>query len=436
MKHAMTTVVALLVGLVATTRADDARPPYRDSNLTIDIRVADLLGRMDLDEKVAQLTALWLRKDQITDDKGLFSPEKAAKAIPHGLGQLARPSEVASTPKGPVSRGPRESAEFVAAVQQWLLQHTRLGIPVMTHEEGLHGLAAPQGTNFPVPIALASSWNPDLVERVMSAVALEARARGTHQLLSPVVDLARDARWGRTEETYGEDPYLVARLGVGAVRGYQGRSEKLAPDKVFATLKHFAGHGTNEGGINTAPGTFPERLLREEYLYPFQTVVAEAGPLSLMPSYNEIDGVPSHVNDWLLTKVLRGEWGFRGLVVSDYYAIDQLRSRHGVAASPEDAARQTLEAGVDVELPDVAAYGTLAASVRSGRVSEEVVDRAVARVLRAKFLAGLFEDASVDPARAVSVSNQPAHQTLALEAARAAIVLLKNDKALPPLDEK
>jgi beta-glucosidase len=432
MKLAMAAFLTL--GLAAVTAAGEGPVLYRDPAQPTDVRVADLISRMQLPEKVAQLTALWMRKDQITDEQGRFSPEKAARAIPHGLGQLARPSEIASTPKGPVSRGPRENAEYVSALQQWLKQHTRLGIPVMTHEEALHGLAAPQATNFPVPIALASTWNPELLERVMSAAALEARARGTHQVLSPVLDLARDPRWGRTEETYGEDPYLVARLGVAAVRGYQGRSERLAPDKVFATVKHFAGHGTNEGGINTAPGTFPERLLREEFLYPFQTVIAEAGPLSVMPSYNEIDGVPSHVNEFLLTKLLRGEWGFRGFVVADYYAIEQLQSRHGVAASKEDAARQSLEAGVDVELPDVAAFGTLTDLVKSGRVPESAVDHAVARVLRAKFLAGLFDDVSLDTERAVAVSNTPAHQALALEAARASLVLLKNDKGLLPLD--
>jgi beta-glucosidase len=422
-------------GVASIVMADDERPPFRDPALPVDVRVADLVGRMNLEEKVAQLTALWLRKDQISDEQARFSPEGAAKAIPHGLGQLARPSEIATTPTGPRSRGPRDTAVFVGAVQQWLAKNTRLGIPVMTHEEALHGLSAPRGTHFPIPLALASTWDPALVERVMAVAALEARTRGTHQVLSPVLDLARDPRWGRTEETYGEDQFLVSRLGAAAIRGYQGPSEKLGADKVFATMKHFAGHGTNEGGINTAPGTFPERLLREEYLYPFQHVVATAGPLSLMPSYNEIDGVPLHANEWLLGTVLRGEWGFRGLVVSDYFAIDQLKDRHGVAGSLEDAARMSLEAGVDLELPDPKAYGApLVEMVKNGRVSEATVDRAVARVLRAKFLAGLFEDTSVDPERAEAVANRPEHQALALEAARQAIVLLKNDKGLLPLD--
>jgi beta-glucosidase len=268
----------------------------------------------------------------------------------------------------------------------------------------------------------------------MSVAALEARARGTNEVLSPVLDLARDPRWGRTEETYGEDPYLVSRLGVAAIRGYQGTTQPLARDKVLATAKHFAGHGPHEGGINTAPTAFAERLLRDQYLFPFEAAVTEAHVMAVMPSYNEMDGVPSHKNRWLLDRVLRQEWGFDGLVVSDYYAIDQMVSRHGVAADLPDAARQALEAGVDVELPDIAAYATLGDLVRSGRLAEATLDRAVARVLRAKFLAGLFEDPYVDADRAQQVSNAPAHQALALEAARRAIVLLKNDHALLPLD--
>jgi beta-glucosidase len=322
----------------------------------------------------------------------------------------------------------------VNAVQKWLRENTRLGIPALTHEEALHGLVAPRGTNFPIPIALASTWDPALLEKVMGVAALEARARGTHLVLSPVLDLARDPRWGRTEETYGEDPFLVARLGVAAIRGYQGTSQALARDKVFATAKHFAGHGPHEGGINTAPTHFAERVLRDQYLFPFEAAVTETGVFAVMPSYNELDGVPAHKNRWLLDRVLRQEWGFQGMVVSDYYAIDQMVSRHGVAADLPDAARQALEAGVDVELPDVKAYPALALLVKTGRVAEADLDRAVARTLKAKFLAGLFEDPYVDPDRAEEVSNTLEHQALALEAARRAIVLLKNDRGLLPLD--
>src|SRR6266581_3314929 len=318
-------VLALPLIFLAAAPAD--RPLYKDAAQPVETRVADLLGRMTLEEKVAQTLGLWKRKERITEDDGRFSPARAAEVLRNGIGQLARPSELRDRPAR-IVLGPRENAVFVNAVQKWLVENTRLGIPALTHEEALHGLAAPKGTNFPVPIALASTWDPALVERVMSAAALEARARGTHEVLSPVIDLARDPRWGRTEETYGEDPYLVSRMGVAAIRGYQGTSQTLAKDKVFATAKHFAVHGPHEGGINTAPGNYSERIVRDQYLLPFEAAVKDAGVMAVMPSYNEVDGVPSHKNRWLLDRVLRQEWGFQGMVVSDYYAIDQLASRH------------------------------------------------------------------------------------------------------------
>ena len=408
-----------LLGVLPVLAQDTAA--YRDRTRPVDERVRDLLARMTLDEKVAQTLALWKGKEKITDAQGQLDPAGARLLLANGLGQLSRPTELRDKPTR-ILLGPREDAVFVNAVQKWLVENTRLGIPVLTHEEALHGLVAPRGTNFPIPIALASTWDPALVEKVMSIAALEARARGTHEVLSPVLDLARDPRWGRTEETYGEDPYLVSRLGVAAIRGYQGTSRTLAKDKVLATAKHFAGHGPHEGGINTAPTAFAERLLRDQYLFPFEAAISETPVMAVMPSYNEMDGVPSHKNRWLLGRVLRQEWGFDGMVVSDYYAIDQMVSQHGV------------EAGVDVELPDIAAYAKLAELVKDGRLSESVLDRAVARVLRAKFLAGLFEDPYVDPDRAQRVSNTPEHQAVALEAARRAIVLLKNEGALLPLD--
>ena len=219
--------LVLALPLIFLAAAPEDRPLYKDAAQPVERRVADLLGRMTLEEKVAQTLGLWKRKERITEDDGRFSPAKAAEVLGHGIGQLARPSELRDRPAR-IVLGPRENAVFVDAVQKWLVENTRLGIPALTHEEALHGLAAPKGTNFPVPIALASSWDPALVERVMSAAALEARARGTHEVLSPVIDLARDPRWGRTEETYGEDPYLVSRMGVAAIRGYQGTSQVLA----------------------------------------------------------------------------------------------------------------------------------------------------------------------------------------------------------------
>jgi beta-glucosidase len=426
-------VLALPLALFAEGPAD--RPPYKDPSRPVEERVADLLGRMTLEEKVAQTLAIWKQKERITDEEGRFVAANAAALLGHGIGQIARPSELRDRPRR-IVLGPRENAVFVNAVQKWLVENTRLGIPALTHEEALHGLTAPKGTNFPIPIALASSWDPALLEKVMSVAALEARARGTHLVLSPVVDLARDPRWGRTEETYGEDPYLVSRLGVAAIRGYQGRSQTLGRDKVFATAKHFAVHGPHEGGINTAPGNFSERLVRDQYLFPFEAAITEAGVMAVMPSYNEIDGIPAHKNRWLLDRVLRQEWGFAGMVVSDYFAIEQMMSRHGVASDLADAARQSLGAGVDLELPDPQAYPKLIELVQSGRVSEGELDRSVARLLKAKFLAGLFENPYVDADRAAQVSNTPEHQALAREAARRSLILLKNDGGVLPLDRK
>ena len=421
--------VALIAAAVVWLDAQGSTPLYRQANASVDARVSDLLSRMTLEEKVAQLQGVWNRKREIQDAQGRFDPTNAKALIGLGIGEVSRPSEIG----GGAVRQARDEALFVNAIQKWLIENTRLGIPAMFHEEALHGLVAPGGTHFPSPIGLASTWDPALVERIMSVAALEGRARGTQHVLSPVVDLGRDPRWGRIEETYGEDPYLVSRMGVAAVRGYQGTSLPLADDKVFATLKHFAGHGSHEGGINTAPPLVSERLLRAELLVPFEAAV-KAGAYAVMPSYNEVDGVPSHANRWLLNDVLRREWGFNGFVSSDYFGIEQLESRHHVAVDKADAAAQALDAGVDLELPDPAGFPELVALVKKGRVGESLIDRSVTRILRAKFLAGLFEHPYVDPDRAERVANTAEHQAVALDAARKAIVLLKNEGAVLPLD--
>jgi beta-glucosidase len=423
-------LAAFTIGAVALLRAQDAPPLYRQLEAPIEARVADLLARMTLEEKVAQLQGIWNRKREIQGADGRFDPSKAQALLGSGIGEVARPSEIAGSGNG---RSAREQALFVNAVQRWLIDNTRLGIPAMFHEEALHGLTAPGGTHFPVPMGLASTWDPVLVEQVMSVAALEGRARGTQHVLSPVVDLGRDPRWGRIEETYGEDPHLVSRMGVAAVRGYQGTRLPLADDKVFATLKHFAGHGSHEGGINTAPPLVPERLLRAELFVPFEDAL-KAGAYTVMPSYNEVDGVPSHANEWLLTDILRREWGFTGLVVSDYFGVEQLQTRHRVALDKADGAAQALEAGVDLELPDPYGFPELIALVKRGRIAESLIDQSTARMLRAKFHARLFEQPYADPDRAERVTNTAAHQALALEAARRSIVLLKNQGGLLPLD--
>ena len=426
---------ALSIILVIFPRADmrsqTAMPDYENPRLPVEQRVADLLSRMTLEEKVAQLTCLWAARPQVgpqTDsstDRGDFSPDKARLVMKYGIGQVARQRE---------RKGPREGALFANALQKWLIENTRLGIPAIFHDEILHGQMAQGSTSFPQPIALASSWDPDFISKVFTAAALETRARGSHQVLGPNLDVAREPRWGRTEETYGEDPYLVSRMAVAIIKALQGSGPGVDGDHIIATAKHFAAHGQPEGGTNIAPANYSERVLREFFLPSFEAAVKEAGVMSVMASYNEIDGVPSHANKWLLEKVLREDWGFKGYIVSDYYGIQQLESLHHVAANKPEAARLALEAGVDIELPDPDCFPILVQLVKEGKVAEATIDRAVARNLRAKFLLGLFENPYVDPDRAVKVTNSQSHRDLAAEAARRSIVLLKNENNLLPLD--
>ena len=408
-------------------------PAYSNRNLPVEQRVVDLLSRMTLAEKVAQLVGTWQNQQQASDpmllfvdEKGGFQPDRAASLLKDGLGGMTRPSE---------NRGPREEAEFANTLQKWLKENTRLGIPVLFHEECLHGNAAPKGTSFPQAIALASTWDPALVEDVFSATAAEVRARGAQQCLTPVLDLARDPRWGRTEETYGEDPYLVSRIGLAAVEGFQGQGPSIDKAHVISTLKHFAVHGQPEGGTNVAPGNYSERVIREYFLRPFEVSVQEGHAQAVMASYNEIDGIPSHSNKHLLTDVLREEWGFQGVLVSDYFGITQLETLHHIVSNYDEAAKVALESGVDMELPSAAAFRHLEGQVKAGTIAEGVVDRAVAHVLRVKFLLGLFDDPYVDPAYAEKITNSPEHQQLALKAAHEAITLLKNQNGLLPLDK-
>jgi beta-glucosidase len=405
--------------------------PYRDPKLPVDARVADLLSRMTAEEKVAQIVGVWENRTFFSDPQGLFIdsngaflPERASVLLKYGAGEMSRPSE---------GRGPREMAEFTNTLQKWVKENTRLGIPMMFHDECLHGHVAPKGTSYPQAIALASTWDPDLLHEVFTATAAEVRARGAQHCLAPVLDLARDPRWGRTEETYGEDPYLVSRIGLAAIQGLQGTGPGIDKSHVMATAKHFAVHGQPEGGENVAPGNYSERVIREYFLKPFEVAVKEGHIQTVMPSYNEIDGIPSHSNKKLLQGILREEWGFQGAVTSDYFGPTELRTIHHVAGSNEVAARMALEAGVDLELPFAGTYPTLLDQMKQGKVSEASVDLAVSRVLRAKFLAGLFDDPYVNPDFAVKITNSPEHQQLALKTAHEAIILLKNQDNLLPL---
>jgi beta-glucosidase len=421
----LTTIVFLASATPAQAQDQPAKPDYQNPALPTARRVDDLLSRMTLEEKVAQMMCIWNAKRQITDAKGNFNPANASEWFKVGIGRIERPSD---------NHGARAQAEYTNAIQKWVKENTRLGIPVIFHDEALHGLMGPEATSFPEAIALASTWNPALVERAFAAVAKEVRARGTQQVLAPVVDVARDPRWGRFEETFGEDPYLVSRMGLAAVRGFQGGGRTIPTDRVIATLKHMTGHGQPESGTNVGPANLGERTLRGVFFPPFEMAIKQGYARSLMPSYNEIDGIPSHANRWMLSNVLRDEWGFDGTIVSDWQAVRQLVGRHRVAANDADAARQALAATVDVELPDVETYHTLVEQVKQKKVTESAIDAAVRRLLREKFELGLFENPFVDPVRADEISGSAATRPLALEAARQAIVLLQNKGGLLPLN--
>ena len=410
-------------------------PPYKNNKNDIPTRVNDLLGRMTLEEKVVQLQSIWKQKNElILDMDGNFDPTKTAQSLPDGIGQIARPSESSNLNQSS-NRSPRSMANFTNAIQKYFLEQTRLGIPVIFHEECLHGHMAKNATNFPVPIALASTWNTELIESIYGLIAEEARSRGGHQALSPVVDVARDPRWGRFEETYGEDPYLVSQMGIAAVNGLQGRGRgsEIDDKHMLATLKHMTGHGQPESGINIAPANISERELREIFFPPFKSAVQLANVRSIMASYNEIDGVPSHANKWLLRDILRGEWGYKGSVVSDYSGISDLYNIHHIAEGSKDAAAKALVAGVDVELPDRMDYNSLIDAFRNKEIPMAFLDSAVYRQLEAKFLLGLFDKPYVNPDYAERFVGSDKNSKLALEAAQKSIILLKNDYKLLPL---
>ena len=418
---------------VAVERAM-ADAPYWDASLPVEQRVEDLLARMTLDEKVAQIITVWNSKNEIQGAGDRFDPARASTRYPHGIGQIARPSDRLgpSSPREVPRRSIEDSIQYVIDAQRWAMENTRLGIPVLFHEESLHGFAAKDATSFPQSIGLASTWDPDLVRKINDLIAGEVRARGVHLVLSPVVDVARDPRWGRIEETFGEDPFLVGEMGVASVEGLTGRGtdRKLRDGQVMATLKHMTGHGQPESGTNVGPAQISERTLREMFFPPFEQVVTRTAIDAVMASYNEIDGIPSHSNSWLLNDVLRGEWGFRGAVVSDYYAIEDMARLHHIVPDYAAAGELALKSGVDVDLPEGDGFENLAQSVRAGRVSMDAVDQAARRFLTMKFNAGLFDNPWPDLALA-RTSNGAEGVALALEAAEKSLVLLKNDGVLP-----
>ena len=402
--------------------------PYKDKSLPIEERVKDLLNRMTLKEKVRQMDmyvgSAFIKRSAgssaVTDDAEILWDKVAQEIGSEGIGCI---HDLYGT------------AEINNAIQRYAVEQTRLGIPILFSEEGLHGLCRPGCTIFPQSIALASTWNPDIVEQVGRAIARETRSFNIHEVFGPVLDLARDPRWGRMEETFGEDTYLSSRMAVAIVRGLQGKRLD-DPDSIVAEPKHFAGHGVPTGGLNCAPALIGKRELFMYHLPVFEAAFTEGGAVNAMCSYNSIDGVPCSGDYELLTRVLRDEWHMPGFVRADLGALGNLYHWHRVAESPQEAIKQSIEAGVDMQYydyPHEFFQNALIEMVETGKMKEETIDRAVARILRVKFMLGLFDNPYVDPKLSRSVVRCEQHQQIALQAARESICLLKNDRGLLPL---
>lgn len=401
-------------------------PLFKDPNAPIDARVSDLISRMTLEEKVAQVCALSLR-DSTAEEEGLDGIVKAVRSgLAHGIGQIENTFD---------PRGPLESVREVNDLQRQLRDETRLGIPALVGSECAHGLAAHNSTVLPVPLAMASSWNPELVEQAFDRAALEARARGAHEAHTPVLDLGRDPRWGRLEETFGEDTHLVTQMGLAAVSGLQGgKKGNPGTSHIISAPKHFAGYGQVVGGRNFAATPIDSRTLHDEVLPPFEAVVKDGHVLGMMASHCEVEGVPAHGNAWLLTDLLRDQWGFLGYVVSDYNDVPRLEFFQHVVSTAEEAAAMALSAGLDIDLPVSQAYGGLVEVVRSRPELAEHLDRSAERVLRLKFLLGLFENPLVEESQAEQVVGCPEHVQISRRLAEESVVLLKNGNAVLPID--
>lgn len=383
-------------------------------------RVERLLEQMTLAEKVAQLGSV--NAGALFDEQNELDEAALEEHLSNGIGHLTRIG-------GEGSLAPQEAAERTNEIQAYLREETRLGVPAIPHEECLSGYMGPEGTTFPQMIGMASTWSPALLREITSTIRSQLAAIGTAHALSPVLDVARDLRWGRVEETFGEDPYLVASMACGYVNGLQNDGEGVS-----ATLKHFAGHSAGAGGKNRSSVSLGRRELRETHMFPFEAVIRTANAESVMNAYHDIDGIPCASDQWLLTDVLRGEWGFDGTVVSDYYSVEFLQSEHGVAADKQEAGVTALEAGIDVELPYTDCYGEqLSTAVENGTLAEDTLDQAVRRVLRMKARKGLLDDASVDPETASDPFGTEAATALTTRAARESMTLLKNEDNLLPL---
>jgi beta-glucosidase len=399
------------------------QPLYKNSKQPVDKRVADLLKRMTLEEKVAQLQSVHASRPRL-DDKLFDNTAKLDSMYANSAGMINPAFD--ETMEQTIERRNR--------LQNYLKTKTRLGIPIIFIDEAHHGLVQRNVDVFPHGIGLAASWDTALLTKIYSHIAKQANSRGTSLVLAPVVDVTRDPRWGRTGETYGEDPFLNGVLGSAVVKGFQGSNNGLiAPGHVAATLKHFAGHGQPESGNNTGPANYSVRAIREFHMEPFRMIVRDAKPACIMASYNELAEIPSHANKWLLTDVLRKEWNYKGIVVSDWFGVDQLMVKHQFATNLKEAALKAFNAGVDIDLPYGINYVHLTELVKQGKISMAAIDNAVTYILRLKFQMGLFERKDIDVNEALAFNKKTEGRVLALKIAEESMILLKNQNNLLPL---
>ena len=422
----------LLLLLLSLTMAAATKYPYQDANQPVDKRVKDLLSRMTLEEKVGQLVCLMGWDSYVRNGNKVAVSDKFRNEIDSlHVGMYWAVFRADPWTQKTLDNGlnPALAAEAANAMQRYAIEHSRLGIPIFLAEEAPHGHMAIGTTVFPTGLGMAATWDPQLMEQAGAVISKEIRLQGGHISYGPVLDLAREPRWSRVEETLGEDSYLSGEMGAAMVRGLGGGDLSL-PYSTIATLKHFIAYGVSEGGQNGARSIVGPRELKQVFLEPFRRVI-NAGALSVMTAYNSLDGVPCTANKELLTDVLRGEWRFnRGIVVSDLFSIDGLKGTHHTAASSQDAAIQALLAGVDVDLGGNC-YAQLVEAIKSGKMSEEALNQAVKRVLRLKFEMGLFENPYVNAKTAQKEVHTAADVATARQAARESITLLKNDGTLP-----
>ncbi|MFC6858113.1 glycoside hydrolase family 3 N-terminal domain-containing protein [Zunongwangia atlantica] len=415
--------------------------PYKNSELSVDERVENLISLMNLDEKIGQLTTPlgWKMYSKKAGTKASLSELYKEEIKNRHIGGLWGVLRADPWTQRTLETGlhPKEAAKITNAIQKYAIENSRLGIPLLLEEEAMHGHMAVGTTVFPTAIGQASTWNTKLIKEMAQAIALEIRAQGSNTAYGPIIDIAREPRWSRVEETFGEDSYLIAQMGKSIVKGFQGDNESDLKTKkhVAATLKHFAAYGVSEGGHNGAAVHIGERDLFQNYMYPVKEAV-DSGILSVMTAYSSIDGVPSTAHKSLLTNTLREKWGFDGFVISDLASIEGLLGDHHIVDTEEDAAAVAMNAGVDVDLGGNGFDDALLDAVKAGKVSEKRIDEAVKRILAVKFKLGLFEDPFTSEKEAEKLVRSEEHIELAREVARQSVTMLKNEDNLLPLSKE